>query len=605
MKDIFVETKDEIKDHSRFRALMDNSPSGIVIFDENGVFLEISKSASEITGIKKEDLIGKSFLDILTEIQADEFWQLISDLKKNSKSIEKINTLLLDQKEKIIESRFFKIGSNSLGEGFPVFGSVFNDVTERKQIEEDLYNEKEHFKTTLLSVGDGIITTDNKGRIIVMNPVAEMLTGWTITDAKGKNVGKIYKTKDGLTNNFCKNPAKDILETGRMTELSTDTYLISKTSRQIPIEHEAAPIKDSRGNITGCVLVFRDYTEKKEKQSQIEYLSFHDYLTGLYNRRYMEDAIKRLDTKRNLPFAVMILDINGLKLTNDAFGHETGDLLLKTVTSIIRESCRSDDIIGRMGGDEFLILFPNTNEQEVKSIQERINLRASETRVDSIIVSIASGYAVKTNKNQDMTNVQKEADNNMYANKIRNGKSMKVETVENVLKNVYDKYEVEELHTREVSRYCEKFARVMGMKKKEISDIKLAGLLHDLGKISVPREILNKETSITKEEHLQVERHPETSYQILKSVEEFAHLAEIVLYHHEKWDGSGYPEGLKENEIPLMSRMMAIADSYDAMISMRPYKTAKSKNEAVEELVKCAGSQFDPHLVEIFISNVL
>lgn len=354
--------------------------------------------------------------------------------------------------------------------------------------------------------------------------------------------------------------------------------------------------------ISGTIM---DITEKKEKQKKIEYLSFHDHLTGLYNKRYMEDSIERLDTSRSLPFSIIVLDVNGLKLTNDAYGHEMGDELLKAVAKILKNSCRNEDIACRVGGDEFVILLPNVDEKRIKNIIERIREESENTKLDSVIVSLAIGYSTKNRKDKDISEVYKEADNEMYKNKLKYGRIMKNKTIEKVLANVKNKYDNEKIHTERVSQYSSSIARAMNLSDKEIQDAKIAGSLHDIGKIIVPPEILNKKDKLTEYDWETIKKHAITSYQLLKNVDKYVNISKPVLYHHEKLDGSGYPEGLKENEIPLLSKIIAVADAYEAMTANRPYHKKKTKEEAVEELKRCSGTQFDKDIVEIFTDKVL
>jgi diguanylate cyclase len=479
------------------------------------------------------------------------------------------------------------------------------DITKLKQIEDQLFKEKDQFKTTLLSVGDGIISTDAHGKVLVLNPIAEQLTGWTQEEAYNQPLEKVLNIIHEYTRETCINPAKKALELGITVEMENHTILIAKNGKEVPIEDGAAPIKDIDENVTGAVITFRDFSEKKEKQKEIEYLSFHDHLTGLYNRRYMEDSIKRLDTDRNIPFSIIAADINGLKLTNDTYGHEMGDKLLINTSEILKKSCRKEDIICRAGGDEFIILLPSTDEKNTKEIIERIKEESKNTILDSVIVSIALGYSIKHKEDEDIFKIHKEADNNMYKNKLKIGKIMRSKTIETLLVNINNKYDNEQIHTERVSQYCEGIAKAMNLNEKDVQDAKIAGVLHDIGKIVVSPEILNKEDKLTDEEWEEIKKHPTSSYQILKNVDEYAHLAEDVLCHHERLDGTGYPGGLKEDEIPLLSKIIAVADAYEAMTANRPYKETKTKKEAIEELKKHSGTQFDKKIVDVFINVVL
>lgn len=587
----------------RLQALLTQSPSGIILFDETGKYLEISDSISEMLGRPKNEIIGKTFHDMFTEGTAEKYLQDTKQLLKQYEPIVRKDILQIHGKEVVYESRLFRISSDE--EGSYIFGAIVNDITKQKALEEAIYTEKELFRTTLMSVGDGIISTDENGKVHMMNPVAEKLTGWSMRDAFGMPMEAVFQILDDQRNSVSENPAQFVLRTGKVTKTENHTILISRSGTETFIEDVAAPIKDKKGQLTGAVLVFRDSREKLEKQKQIEYLSFHDHLTGLYNRRYMEDALKRLDTSRNLPLTIMVLDVNGLKLTNDAFGHETGDKLLIMVTKILKSVCRSDDLIGRIGGDEFLILFPNTDEKSAELIRQRINSKAKKKKLGSVIVSVAIGYAIKTTPEENVEVIEQDADNNMYRDKIKNGKSMKTGTIQAILNNVYKLHKNEEKHTRHVAKYCKKMARALNFTSAEVELIMNAALLHDVGKIIIPDRVLKKDTEYSKDEMEIVRRHAETSYQILKSVDDFAYIADVVLHHHERWDGKGYPQGLKGESIPIMSRIMSIADSYEAMISDRSYRKQLTEKEAIDELRACSGTQFDPVLVEVFISKVL
>jgi len=349
----------------------------------------------------------------------------------------------------------------------------------------------------------------------------------------------------------------------------------------------------------------RDITDKYERQQQVEFLSFRDYLTGLYNRRYMEEALKELDTPDNLPLTFMVLDVNGLKLTNDAFGHKMGDKLLQAIANIMLKTCGTNGILGRVGGDEFIILLPNTNQIEAEKIKQKMIHQATNTNLENVVVSFAIGYSIKTKVSQDITEIEKIADKNMYLNKLKYGKAMRAKTIQTVLSNINHKDGNEYAHTERTSIYCEKIAKAMKLSLEDIENARISGILHDIGNITISTEILKKPGKLTKDEWLEIKRHPVTGYHIIKGADEYASLADGVLYHHERLDGRGYPEGLNKDQIPLLSKIIAVADAYAAMTSDRPYKNKKSKNEALKELEKCAGTQFDPEIVKIFIEQVV
>jgi diguanylate cyclase (GGDEF)-like protein/PAS domain S-box-containing protein len=359
------------------------------------------------------------------------------------------------------------------------------DITEKIIMSQIIENEKERYRTTLLSVGDGVISTDNQRNITVMNPVAETLTGWTQDKAIGRRLSDVFVIKE-WSRRAGESPVKAVLETATSMQSMDPITLVSASGVSIPIVNNAAPIISNSGQITGTVIVFRDFSEYIERQQQIEFLSFCDPLTGLYNRRYMEEAIVKEDRAENLPLTVMILDVNGLKLTNDAFGHKAGDELLKAVADILRSVCRAGDICARMGGDEFFILLLRTDENKAEKIKQKLIRASTKTKLDTVVVSLAIGYSVKRSMNENIDHIIIDADNQMYREKLKFGKTMRNETIETVLRNINFKYDREQIHTERVSQYCEAIAVEMGLSEKEVSDIKIAGSLHDIGKNNDP-----------------------------------------------------------------------------------------------------------------------
>jgi|GEM_PF-752470 len=586
------------------RLLIEKMEQGLavheIICDENNQpidyrFLSVNKKFEEQTGLKAENVIGKRVLEILPETEP--YW--INAYGKVSLTGEPMH--YENYSSEI--NRWFKVSAYSPKP--KQVAVLVDDITERKKMENDLYLEKEQFKTTLLSLGEGVISTDAFGNIVVMNKVAAHLTDWQVEEATGKNVNEVFQIKKEISEDIISDLVQKVLTTNRIFGPADHIVLLSKSGNKFPIEVTASSIKGKRGDITGVVIVFNDISERREKEKQIEYLSFHDALTGLYNRRYLEETLKRLDVKRNLPLSIMILDVNGLKLTNDAFGHAAGDELLIQVSNALRNVCREDEIIGRIGGDEFSIVLPHTSYNAADRIKERILEEIELLKDSKVVISLAIGCATKTSLETNINDIRNEADNKMYKNKLKYGKVMRNMTIDRIIAKINRDYIYEEEHTQEVAKLCAKFGMVLSFRDAEIEEIRMAGLLHDIGKISIPTEILMKTEKLKNSDYDLIRRHPETGYQILKSVDQYVKIAEAVLHHHEYWDGTGYPEGLTKEEIPLNSRILSIADAYQAMTSERTYRRRKTKSEAISELKNCAGKQFDPRLVNIFINEVL
>ncbi|KAF0092565.1 MAG: diguanylate cyclase and metal dependent phosphohydrolase [Fusobacteria bacterium] len=464
---------------------------------------------------------------------------------------------------------------------------------------------EELFKTTLLSVGDGVISVDAKGKVLILNKVAQELTGWNHEEALGKSIQEIFHIIDATTRERSDNPVQKVILTGDTLEQTNQNILISKDGIERPIEDSTAPIKDEQDNITGVVLVFRDYTEKKKRLDEIIYLSFHDNLTGLYNQSFFEAEMERIDTKRNLPFTVIMGDVNGLKLVNDTFGHALGDELLIKVAEIMKISCREDDIIARVGGDEFIILLPKTDSIQAGKLIDRILGLMKNEKIKDIDVSVSFGWATKTDMEQTKGFITKKAEDSMYTNKLIEGQEFRSRVIDNIILAINRKSPWEEAHSKRVSELCVAVGKELKFDKKELEILKTFGLLHDIGKIAIANDILNKPGRLTESEFYEIKRHPEIGFRILSTVKDMSLIANYVLSHHERWDGKGYPKGLSKEDVPLVSRICNIADAYDAMTSERSYRPAMSNEYAIEELQKNAGTQFDPVLVELFLNKVL
>lgn len=345
-----------------------------------------------------------------------------------------------------------------------------------------------------------------------------------------------------------------------------------------------------------------DITEQKTMQDSMRYRFFHDSVTDLYNRTYLEMKFIELNHEEFMPLSVAVCDINGLRLINDIRGYKEGNRILAQIARVLIRHSNKANIIGRWGGDEFMILMPHTTEKEAEEYCSQISFECDVlSESDSLQYSISLGTACKWNPEQSIETIVKDAENRMYHYKLFEDHSIRSSIINSLQQILISRSYPTEQHAERMCQHAAKFAEILELSHREKTNLLLLAKLHDIGKIAVPDNILNKPEALTEAEWVQVKTHSKIGYRIALSCPEINHLAECILTHHERWDGKGYPLGLKAEEIPLMARIIAILDAYDAMVNGRPYQISMQSTQALKEIQHCAGTQFDPDLVRLFV----
>lgn len=347
-----------------------------------------------------------------------------------------------------------------------------------------------------------------------------------------------------------------------------------------------------------------DISERKKAEEMMHYLNYHDQTTGLNNRQYYESHIEKVDVEGNYPLTLIKIDINGMKLINDAFGYEMGDTLVKKVVSLIKPIVYNSDMFCRFGGSDFLIVYTKVQKPYIDIIMAQINHMMTNETIQNIKVSVSSAYAVKSSSEEDLNLILKKAEMRLSREKLIDTSSMLSRTIEIIMNSLYEKNSREMEHSKRVSYWCEKIAQRMNLDSHIVSKLRIAGLMHDIGKIGIPDSILDKPDRLTEEEFNLIRKHSEVGYRILSAANEFSEIADYILAHHERWDGMGYPKGLKGSEIPIYARIISVADSFDAMTSDRAYRKAMSFQQAKQEIIKFSSVQFDPSVVKVFLEII-
>jgi diguanylate cyclase (GGDEF)-like protein len=349
----------------------------------------------------------------------------------------------------------------------------------------------------------------------------------------------------------------------------------------------------------------RDVTAQKQNEAQLKYMSTHDPLTGLYNRARFEKEINELQDNGASDFGIIVCDIDGLKLINDAMGHKQGDKYLIMASNIFKKSFRTKDTVARIGGDEFAVLLPHACEKSVIAVCARIKRSIEEYNEANpcLALNMSMGFALRngTTKSPDM--LFKEADNNMYKEKLHRRQSVRNDIVKTIMAMLEARDFYTEEHAGRLEKMTNSLSEALKLPPGKMADLRLLAQFHDIGKLGVPDRILFKPGSLDKDELLEMQKHCEIGHRIAMETPGLAPIADWILKHHEWWNGKGYPLGLKGEEIPLECRVLAIADTYDAMTNDRPYRRGMCHEKAIAEIERSSGIQFDPRLVKILLET--
>lgn len=376
-----------------------------------------------------------------------------------------------------------------------------------------------------------------------------------------------------------------------------------ETGETIYIEHSvevAEYSNDGLPMIIGGVLL--DVTTDILRERQIRYLADYDQLTDVYNRNYFERF-----TREHLPkdYSIILFDIDGLKLINDVYGHMVGDDVIKQLASLLKECFTNCLFISRIGGDEFAILYGTESSEYILERVDALDRKIETFNATSPIELVVSKGAKQVH-NQEISFEEAfvEAENLMYRRKLNNRKSRKSKVLESIIETLNAKTEETKEHSERMAIFAVRTMKELGMSRgSEIEDMELLARVHDVGKITIHDSILKNPNKLTPSEFEIIKKHSEAGYKIIRNITDSDNVCNGVLLHHERWDGTGYPQGLKGEEIPIFARIISVVDAYDAMTNDRIYNKAKSHGEALEELISCKGTQFDPAIVDAFIAG--
>lgn len=338
-----------------------------------------------------------------------------------------------------------------------------------------------------------------------------------------------------------------------------------------------------------------------EQEVKIENLSYRNELPGLYNRKYFLDAIEKYDIESNLPISIIMGDINGLAIIDDSLGHSVVEDVQKKFNNILKKVARKADVIIGFSNGEFSLILPKTTISESVKVINKLRALSEKEESGPLNISISCGTNTKESVDENLNDIIQEAAEQLEKDRKIVSPIFESHTIDLIMEILFEKNNREMLHSSRVSEICEKIAIRLNFDQGVVERIRITGMLHDIGKIGIDERLLNKSERLNEEEQSEVRKHPEIGFRILSASNEFIIHAEDVLEHHERIDGKGFPKGIKGDEISIVAKIIAIADTFDAITSDRPYRKALSEEKAILEIQRCSGSQFDSEIVKVFV----
>ncbi|NPV92941.1 MAG: PAS domain S-box protein [Firmicutes bacterium] len=585
--------REDVYPEELFQALLTSSPIGIYIV-QHGRFQIVNPRFEEITGYSSGELLETRSMNLVAPRDINTVRQGVSKALQG----ERIQPYEYRVVTKAGGFRWIVETVTRINyDGSPALLGNFMDITERKQAEENLGSSEEKYRRIFEAANTALAIIEPDGMISLINAEFERLFEYTREMVEGKM---------GWTELIF---PEDI---DRIAEI----YKLVGKNPHISMRRHECRVVDRKGNLRNVIFNLSiidgterriasllDITDRKQMEEQLKHLSLHDPLTGLYNRAYFEEEMRRLDSGRYTPVGILVCDLDGLKLVNDTLGHKAGDEMLLNAASIIKNHFRESDVVARIGGDEFAIILPYSARTTVEKAYRRIKemVEAYNSTRPKIPLCISIGMAISSDELMSIYDTFKEADNNMYREKLTQSHRARRAIVQTLWRALEDREYMIDRGSSYLQELVVKLAQAMGLSERSITDLRLLAQFHDIGNIGISEQIFHKPGPLTEEEQKEIQRHCEIGHRIAQSSPELVPIADWILKHHELWDGGGYPLGLKGREIPLECRVLAIASSFHAMTTERPYRKALGREEAIKELRKCAGTQFDPRVVKKFI----
>jgi diguanylate cyclase (GGDEF)-like protein/PAS domain S-box-containing protein len=610
------EMERELEESERSKAILLSNLPGVAFRcknDKDWTMTFLSDGCHELTGYYPDELLNNSKISY-NQLISPKFRDAMStqwnnDILAGRKSNDEYTIITKTGEEKWVWEQSVPIadkdGNLTESEGFIL------DITANKNMLTELDASEDRFRTVFekAPIGIGIFNT-NTGFMYQINPKFAEILGRTQEELTTLD-WMSYSHPAEIQENLDK---LEQLKNKKISSFSMNKRYIRPDGSIVWVNMMIVPFKaETISELHLCMI--EDITEKKQKEEEIIYLSYHDSLTGLYNRTFFEEEKRRFDASRRLPMSVIMGDVNGLKLINDSFGHNAGDDLLREIGTLLRETCRGEDIIARIGGDEFVILLSGTSETGAERLCQRIYkaCKSYEKRTDkqTFFLSISLGHATKTANDLGVDDLLREAEHMLYRKKNPERKKVRTTILSAVKKQLIDKDFINLERYNRMEKLAKSLGENLGLPEEDQKKMRLLLETHDMGILSLDNRLLEKGFSqLAMEERYEYQKHAETGYRVALAVPEMNDIATEIFSHHENWDGSGYPRGLKGHDIPLLSRILRVLDGYEELSRGLPRPDfAKqgpaqpdhaSRQTIADKLLADAGSLYDPDIVAAF-----
>ncbi len=582
--------------------LFDLAPIGYTVLSQDGIIYDLNLKAAEMLGRSRSKLTTGRFsmFAAIKQSSYNTFRQHLAQVFHEDKPLNcKVSFINAETNETIVV-KLLSAAINDEIRGKVCFVSM-TDITELTLTEQALKGSERRFRELFEHQSSGIMIIER----------ADNNSGFYVKDINSSGCNILNRSREVLI----EHKLVDVLTGFHDHNLKAALQRVWNSSD--PEECPSLKYHDHHSEFWAdyrifklpsgeLALVFDDITETKISADQLRLMSMKDQLTGIYNRAYFEEELNRYAKSREYPITIISADVDGLKLINDTMGHNSGDKILTACAEVLQDSLRKSDVLARTGGDEFSALLPMTDKKTGEIIVKRIKNKTKlyNTKHGELPLSISLGVATAESQSKDLKELLKETDDLMYRDKLYRSLSIRSQVVQTLLAALAERDFITEGHTQRLAEICIRIGEKAGLSSSQLSDLYLLTQVHDLGKVGIPDNLLFKKGPLTDEEWEVMRLHPEKGYRIATSSPDLSGVADLILKHHERFDGKGYPLGIDGPNIPVECRILAVVDAFDAMTNERPYNKVKTKEEALEELKNNAGSQFDPSVVKYFLEVI-